>query len=309
VKSKIWIYIGLMFAMAVWAYSYVLIKIVYSYGVPPTMLVFMRLVLASATLIAFTKIARKLQVIQKKDRFSFLALAFFEPFLYYIGESNGLVYVSPTVGSIIIATIPVFTPFVLYAYFKEKVDKTNFFGIIISFIGVLLVIFEDDYTLSASPVGLGFMFFAVLSAFGYTIVIKNLTQKYNSYTIVTYQTLIGAILYIPLFLFSDFTVISNVDFTWQMFAATATLAVFATAIAYILFSTGIREIGAMQATIFANFIPVLTAAMALLSGMEELPLRKLGGVVIVIAGVFLSQSKKPFLGLPGMVWNYFAKKK
>jgi drug/metabolite transporter (DMT)-like permease len=308
-KSKLWIYIGLLFAMAVWSYSYVLIKIVYSYGVPPTMLVFMRLVLATITLLAFTKITGKLQPIQKSDRLSFLALAFFEPFLYYIGESNGLVLVSPTVGSVIIATIPVFTPFVLYAYFKEKVDKTNFFGIIISFIGVLLVIFEDDYTLSASPVGLGFMFFAVFSAFGYTIVIKNLTQKYNSFTIVTYQTLIGAILYVPLFLFSDFNVMANVEFTWQMMVATATLAVFATAIAYILFSTGIREIGAMQATIFANLIPVLTALLALLSGMEDLPLRKLGGVLIVILGVFLSQSKKPFLGLPGMVWNYFVKRK
>jgi len=308
-KSNRWVYIGLMFAMAVWAYSYVLIKIVYSYGVPPTMLVFMRLVLATITLLAFTKLTGKLQRVQKSDRRSFLALAFFEPFLYYIGESNGLMHVSPTTGSIIIATIPVFTPFVLYAYFREKMDKTNFFGIIISFIGVLLVIFEDDYTLSASPIGLGFMFFAVCSAFGYTIVIKNLTQKYNSFTIVTYQTLIGAILYVPLFLFSDFSVMANVDFSWQMITATATLAIFATAIAYILFSTGIREIGAMKATIFANLIPVLTALMALLSGMEELPLRKLAGVLIVILGVFLSQSKKPFLGLPGMVWNYFVKKK
>lgn len=298
-----------MFAMAVWAYSYVLIKIVYSYGVPPTMLVFMRLLLATITLLAFTKITGKLQKIQKPDKISFLALAFFEPFLYFIGESNGLMLVSPTVGSVIIATIPVFIPFVLYAFYKEKVDKTNFFGIIISFIGVLLVIFEDDYSLGASPVGLAFMFFAVFSAFGYTIVIKKLTQRYNSFTIVTYQTVIGAVLYIPLFVFSDFSVIANVNFTWQMIAATITLAIFATAIAYILFSTGIREIGAMQSTIFANFIPVLTALLALLSGMEELPMQKLAGVLIVILGVFLSQSKKPFLGLPGMVWNYFVKKK
>jgi drug/metabolite transporter (DMT)-like permease len=309
VKKKTWIYIGLLFAMAVWSYSYVLIKIVYSYGVPPTMLVFMRLLLASITLIIFCRITKKLQPVSKKDRRYFLMLAFFEPFLYYIGESNGLMYVSPTVGSIIIATIPLFTPFVLYLFFKEKMDKTNFFGIIISFIGVLLVIFEDDYTLSASPIGLAFMFFAVFSAFGYTVVIKNLTQKYNSFTIVTYQTAIGAILYLPLFLLSDFSKMTKIDFSYEMIVAIASLAIFATAIAYILFSSGIREIGAMQATIFANLIPVLTALLALLSGMEDLPLRKLGGVVIVIAGVFLSQSKKPFLGLPGLVWNYFVKRK
>lgn len=308
-KSRLWIYIGLFFAMAVWSYSYVLIKIVYSYGVPPTMLVFMRLILASVTLFLFCRLTGKLESVNKSDRKYFLMLAFFEPFLYYIGESNGLMYVSPTVGSVLIATIPLFTPFVLFLFFKEKVDRTNFFGILISFIGVLLVIFEDDYSLSASPVGLAYMFFAVFSAFGYTIVIKNLTKKYNSYTIVTYQTAIGAVLYVPLFLLTDVNKFSSVDFGWTMMGAIVTLAIFATAIAYILFSSGIREIGAMQATVFANLIPVLTAALALLSGMEDLPLRKLAGVVIVISGVFLSQSKKPFLGLPGLVWNYFVKKK
>ncbi len=294
--------------MAVWAYSYVLIKIAYNYNVTPALLVLMRLVLASITLILFTKITKKLQPINKQDRLLFLLLAFFEPFLYYIGESNGLVYVSPTVGSIIIATIPVFIPFVLYLWFKEKIDKTNFFGIIISFIGVLLVILEDDYSLSASPKGLAFMFLAVFSACGYTIAIKNLTEKYNAFTIVTYQTLIGGVLYIPLFLSSDIKAIENIVFSWQMISATITLAIFATAIAYILFSIGIREIGAMRSTIFANFIPVLTALLALFSGMEELPLRKLGGIAIVISGVFLAQNKKPFLGLPGMLWNYFYKK-
>lgn len=307
-KGKLFIYLALVFAMFVWSYSYVLIKIVYSYGVPPAMLVFVRLLIAASTLMLFCKLTGKLQKIKKKDRFLFLLLAIFEPVLYYIGESNGLMFVTPTVGSIIIATIPVFTPFVLYLYYSEKMDRTNLFGIVISFIGVLLVIFDDNYQLTASTKGLAFMFFAVLSALGYTVIIKRLTQQYNSYTIVAMQTSIGAILYLPLFLTSDFEAIGQIHYTWQLFFLVVGLAIFATAIAYIIFSTGIREIGATKATIFANLIPVLTALMALLSGMELLPMRKLLGVLIVIAGVFLSQSKKSFFGLPGLVSNYFTKK-
>ena len=35
-------------------------------------------------------------------------LAFFEPFFYFLGESFGLTYVSATVCSVLISTIPVF---------------------------------------------------------------------------------------------------------------------------------------------------------------------------------------------------------
>lgn len=307
-KNHWLIYGGLIFAMAVWSYSYVLIKIVYDYGMPPTMLVFFRLIIAATTLIIFSKITGKLQRIQPKDRRLFFFLAVFEPFLYYIGESNGLMYVTPTVGSIIIATIPVFTPFILYLYFREKIDRTNFIGIAISFIGVLMVILDDQYRLTASPKGLAFMFFAVFSALGYTVIIKRLTERYNSITIVAMQTTIGAIIYTPMFMFSDFDQILTVSYTWDMFLFVALLAIFSTTIAYIFFSSGIREIGATKATIFANLIPVLTALMALLSGMESLPMRKLSGVLVVIAGVFLSQSKKPFLGIPELLASYFSRK-
>jgi len=33
-------------------------------------------------------------------------MAFFEPFLYFIGESFGLVYISSTIAAVIVATIP-----------------------------------------------------------------------------------------------------------------------------------------------------------------------------------------------------------
>ncbi len=302
------IYLGLVFAMAVWSYSYVLIKIVYDYGMPPAMLVFFRLVIAASTLLVFCRITGRLQKIKSGDLKLFFLLALFEPVLYYIGESNGLMFVTPTVGSVIIATIPVFTPFVLYFYYKERIDRTNILGIVISFIGVLMVILDDNYRLTASPKGLAFMFFAVFSALGYTVIIKNLTQRYNSYTIVAMQTTIGAILYSPLFFFTDFNRIQSVSYSWDMFLFIALLAIFSTTIAYIIFSTGIREIGATRATIFANLIPVLTALMALLSGMETLPMRKLSGVLIVIAGVFLTQSRKPFLGIPELISSYFLKK-
>lgn len=308
-KSRLWIYIGLLFTMIVWSYSYVLIKVAYAYNITPKELVFIRLVLASAILFAFSKITKKLQRISKKDILPFLLLALFEPFLYYIGESNAMLYVSPTIGAVVISTIPVFVPFTMFFLFSEKINKSNFFGIIISFIGVCLVILDDNYNFSVPLKGFLFLVFTVASAMGYSVVIRNLTQKYNSYTIVAYQMGIGAVFYSILLFFSDFDTLLKFQLSWQLIASTLVLAIFATGICYIIFSSGVREIGIVKSSVFANLIPVFTAIMAFLSGMESLPMRKLSGVIIVILGVFMSQSKKSFLGIPGFFSNHFGKKK
>ncbi len=307
-KTKLWLYLGLFFAMIVWSMSYIVIKIVYDYDVNPATLVFLRLLIAAITLQIYLRFVKKIQKIKRKDLRWFFVLAFFEPFLYYIGESNGLKYISPTVAAIMIATIPVFTPFVMSVFYREKIGISNLAGIALSFIGVLLVVLTNEYTLDASLKGLFFMFFAVMSALGYTVIIKRLVVNYNSYTIVAYQTLFGALFYLPLWFIGDRNNLFEINFSWELILYISGLAIFATTIAYILFSTGIREIGATKSNIFANLIPVFTAFMAFTMGMDDLPLRKLAGVIIVIVGVFIAQGKRPFVWLPGLISTYFNRK-
>lgn len=307
-KTKLWLYLGLFFAMIVWSMSYIVIKLVYDYDVNPATLVFLRLLIAAITLQIYLRLLKKIQKIQRKDLRWFFILALFEPFLYYIGESNGLKYISPTVAAIMIATIPVFTPFVMSAFYREKIGFSNIVGIILSFIGVLLVVITNEFTLDASLKGMFFMLFAVMSALGYTVIIKRLVVNYNSYTIVAYQTLFGALFYLPLWLITDRNNLYEINFSWELILYISGLAVFATTIAYILFSTGIREIGATKSNIFANLIPVFTAFMAFTMGMDELTFRKITGVIIVIIGVFLAQGKRPFVWLPGLISTYFNRK-
>lgn len=307
-SKKFLIYCGLFVAMATWALSYIAIKEAYRLGMSPVMLVFIRLIIASALLVTYAKMSGKLQPIARKDYKLFILLALFEPFLYYLGESFGLNYVSATTGAIIISTIPVFMPFVIYLFFKERIGIVNIAGVLLSFTGVLLIIMTDQFTLAASPKGLALMFFAVFSAFGYTIIIKKLVGKYNSITIVAIQDIIGSLLFLPVFMAHDAWILDEVVFCWDLVAYVIGLAALATALAYVLFSNGIKMLGATQATIFANLIPVITALFALMLGTEDITVRKFLGIFIVIAGVFISQSKKPFLGIPELLWSYFFKK-
>ena len=51
----------------------------------------------------------------------------------------------------------------------------------------------------------------------------------------------------------------------------------------------IRELGAAKANIFANIVPVVTAFLSFLILKEPMPFIKVTGIIIVVAGLFMSQ--------------------
>lgn len=278
--------------MICWGLSFVWIKIVYLYYHPLTT-IFLRLVISSVLLWIIIRILKKKEKIQKADYKNFLILAFIEPFCYFLGESYGLsMNVSSTVASVIIATIPVFTPIAAYFALKEKLTLLNFFGLFISFIGVLTMVINNDFSFSADPLGVLLLFFAVLSAMFYAVYLKKLAHKYNSFTILSVQNLIGAIYFLPLFLLFDFGHFIAIKPNLELLTALLQLAIFASTMAFLFFIPVVRDIGVSKANIFTNFIPVFTAIFSYFILSEVLTFNKIVGMLVVLAGVLLTQVGK-----------------
>ncbi len=274
--------------MVFWSFSYIWTQNVFKY-LNPISTVFIRLVIASIFLCVLSLIMRKLQKIDKKDLHKFLLLAFFEPLMYYLGESYGLKYVAPTVAAIVISTIPLFVPFSMYFLAKEPINTGTFFGIFIAFIGVLMVVLNKDLSFAASPIGLGFLMIAVASVMGYSYILQGLTAKYNAYTIITAQNIIGIVYFLPLLLLFDFDVLSAVMVNSELVINITALAVFASALAFFLFTIGTKHIGVTKASIFTYLVPIFTAFISYHTGHEEFTPLKITGIAVVITGLSLSQ--------------------
>src|ERR1035437_105243 len=281
------IYLAVVFAMVFWAFSFVWVKEVYvAYG--PLTTVFFRLIIASLLMLIYGWISKKLLKIDKKDYRTFLLLAFFEPFLYFMGESFGLKYVSSTMGAIIIATIPLFSPIAASRFHGEKLSLRNFIGIILSFIGVGIVVFDDSLNFITSPLGIALEFLAVFSAIAYTVVLKDLSHKYNATTIITYQNFIGIFFFLPFWLSFESKTLMTTSFNLPAFIAIVKLAIFASCLAFILYTYSLKNLGINNANIFINIIPVLTAIFAWYILDEPLTFRKMVGIAVVIAGLFIA---------------------
>jgi len=289
-QKKAFIYSAVILSMICWSMSFVWYKSALEYF-EPLSLIFFRLIISSVLLFAFTISIKKLQIPNRKDFLFFIKLAVFTPLLYFIGECYGMKYVSSTVGSVIISTIPLFTPFAGYFIYKERLSILNFAGIFVSLTGVLFIVLDQEFTLKASATGVALLMLAVFSAIAYSILLKKIGKKYNSLSIITWHNGIGVFLFAPLVLIFEFDSLKNISFTMEAMRPLFQLAIFASSLAFILFAYSIKKLGVAKASIFTNAIPAFTAIFAFIIMGELLDAQKITGIIIVISGLFLSQLK------------------
>ncbi|MBM3436305.1 MAG: DMT family transporter [Bacteroidetes bacterium] len=290
-NNGIFIYAAAMLSMALWGMSFVWSTIVFRYYSPITT-VFLRLIISFVLLYTGTQLFGNSEKIKSEDYRLFLLSALFNPFLYFLGESYGLKMSSSTISAVIIATIPLFTPVVSYFTLKEKPTWLNILGIIVSFSGIILMVINDKFQMSASPAGIFLLMFAVATAITYTIFLKKLSAKYSAIKIITVQNLIGAVYFLPLFLILDLDHFFSVMPDLKLMGSLLSLAVFCSSVAYILFTIALKEIGVNKTNIFTNLIPVFTGVFSFFLLGEEFNLQKISGMAIVIIGLYLSQIKK-----------------
>jgi drug/metabolite transporter (DMT)-like permease len=283
------VYLFAVLSMLFWGLSFVWFKIVVKWYEPLT-IIFLRLIISGSLMMVFMLLTRSWQTIKRKHLKYFLLLAFSQPFCYFLGESFGLKLVSSTIASVIIATIPLFSPFAGYFLVREKVTLPVVLGIVFSFFGIILMLINPDFSLNASPKGVLLLFLAVFAAVAYSVIIRKISHEYNPVTIITHQNLIGAVYFLPLFLVFDFQHFITVTPTRELIMALLQLSVFASTLAYVFYIIAIKGIGVIKANVFANLIPVFTGFFSFLILGETFTVLKIAGMLLVLFGVVVSQS-------------------
>jgi drug/metabolite transporter (DMT)-like permease len=287
--SALKIYVQIILANVFWGLSFVWTDMALKDNIAPITLVTARMIIATFLLGAWVRYTGNLQRIKFKHLKYFLGLALCEPFLYFLCETYGQTMVSPTVTSVIIATIPLFTPFVAFLILKERVSLSTIIGIVVSMIGVLAVVFSGNNNISGQLTGAALVFCAVIAALGYAVFVKYLIQRYNATTLVFYQNLIGLIYFIPCFFVVDFSHLGEMQFTFNAITSIIQLSVFASVIAFIFYSNSVKVLGVTKAGVFCYIIPILTALFAFFMVDERLSIVQWIGMAVVILGLFISQ--------------------
>lgn len=289
-KSSLTTYSAAIVAIILWGYSFVWTNSLLQYEVPVFTLLFIRLAIAGVLLFVASKFLGKLQKVEKKDFKWLFLMALSEPFVYFIGETYGMLATgSATIAAVIIATIPIFCLILERILWNKLFTPYKIIGILLTILGILMVVFQDGPVSVSHAYGIALLFMAVAAATSYAVFVKKLSGKYNSFTITTYQFVIGALLFFPLFLLYGRQGLNEKFFTAEILTPLLTLAVLCSCVAFLFWVSVIGKLGITRANIFSALIPAVSAVGAYMLGQESLPLIRIIGIAVVIIGVILAQ--------------------
>ncbi|MGX8713312.1 MAG: DMT family transporter [bacterium] len=300
--SKTLTYFLLALSTAFWGVSFVMTKELLDVPhMTVPILITLRMAVATAVMLPVLALAHKLERIRKEDIKWFLLLALCEPFIYNLCETNGVNNVSSSLASVVVATIPLFVPFGMWLGYRKRIKIAMLIGVVMSLIGVGIMLIGGE-ALTGSVKGLLFLAVAVFIAVVYTLILVKIVNHYRPVTITVYQNLIGLVYFLPLSFLSasadDFQ-FSFFNFQFQDWLYILLLGICCSTLAYVFYNRGVRHLGAAEACIFNNAIPVVTFLVALslpgLAHPETFSWLKLLGIVTVISGVIIAQ-QQPWVG-------------
>ena len=286
----IW-YLAILVTVFFWGMSFLWSDAVLDQDVPVFTFIFTRMVLAAAALTLFSLLTGRLQRIRRGDLKWFAAMTAFEPFLYFLGETYGLkITDSPTLCSVIIATIPVFVLFIGLVFFKEKLSVLNRVGIFVAVAGVVAFILIGGSLHTRYIYGIAVLFLAVAGSTGYTAICKKLIDKrYNACSIVTWQFILAVGFFLVPFLIWDAPTWTPAYLSWPVLRPILALALLCSGVAFVLYAACVDHIGMTRTTVFLPLVAIVSAVAASLMGQDTILPLQMAGIVVAMAGVVMAQ--------------------
>lgn len=270
-----------------WSLSFVWTKGVLEY-LSPLMLISMRVLIAAVLLGGFSILSGRMQKVSRSDRKIFMGLSLAEPVVYFLFETSGLRYVTPTLACVIISTIPMLTPLFAAAVNGERPLRREWAGLGISMAGVLIVVMSDGWeSFGGRLTGVFLLFGAVAASIVYTLTIQRLTRRYNSFTIVSWENFYALIYLIPLLVLFDRGGVAGLVFSWDWAWGVLALGVLCSCVSFVLYADGIRELGVTRTSMFVNLMPGMTAVASFFILGEYLPVVKIAGIAVTVLGLMI----------------------
>ena len=279
--------LSLIFAMFIWASSFIALKLAMN-DLEPYTVIFFRMLIASLCFVYFIKSFLKYEF-SKRDIKYIILLAFFEPCLYFIFEAKAIQLTTASQVGMITSLMPVITAMAAGYFLKEIITKQLLLGSFIAILGVLWLSLQSTASISAPNPMLGnfFELLAMICGAGYTIVARYLANKYSALFITAIQVFIGTIFFFPFFLYEFSSV--ELNFTLTSILCILYLGIVVTLGGYGLYNYALSKIEASKAAVFIYLIPVFTLFLAYIVLDEKLSIIELIACATILLGVFISE--------------------
>lgn len=292
-------YLALLIAHIIWGANFVVAKVTLQ-EFPPMSLAFLRFALASLFLAPFFLAERKKVKIQKEDLPKLIAVGILIITLNIAFFFEGIKRTTAIDASVLILTIPILSVLLGWWFLKEKVYLINLMGIILGFVGALVVVgLPKLLTGTASPQAMLGNFLIILASICWVIgaiFSKQVLTKYSTLVVTAIAFMVSTlVMLIPAALEyiqnpawpSQITILGLLGLTYMTLLSSIS--------AYFLFEWGLSKTSVTSADLFHYIEPFVAAGLAVPILGERISSSFLVGGVLIALGAYLGTlSKKIF---------------
>ncbi|WP_018922857.1 EamA family transporter [Salsuginibacillus kocurii] len=287
-------YLLVLLGAALWGITGLFVQNLYTYGFTPWQVVGIRLSFSAVLITGLLAVWRpQLLRVRIADLPYFIgtgivSIAFFNYFFFTVMDVANV-----SLAVVLLYTGPIFVAVLARFTFGEPFTMPKAFALIVMLAGCgftvgLLPVGADSIEVLTVLFGIasGF-FYALYSIFG-----KLVSGRYHSLTVTAYSMLFGALFLLPT---SALWNQSSAFLEPGVWVNGIGLALFATALAYVLYTAGLRYVESSRAAILSIIEPVVAIAIGVLVFNDILTGWQVSGILLIFAAIVLTIYGERFL--------------
>ncbi|MCI9285521.1 MAG: DMT family transporter [Muribaculaceae bacterium] len=287
-NGRVWIYhIFALIVIVAWGLSFISTRVLLDNGLHPIEIYIYRFVIAYLALLAVCH--DKLWANSLKDEGMFVVCGLVAGSIYFISENVALEYTLVSNVSLITSLPPLLTVLLMGLVYKtDKPGSGAYIGSIVAFLGVGLVIFNSSFNMSINPIG---DLLALLAAFCwaiYSLILKPLNVHYDARFITRKVFFYGVLTALPFLLvepqIAPIATLGKPVVLWNLLF----LSLVCSLACYLLWAYAVLKIGAVTASNYLYFQPVVTMIFSFVILHETITAVGMTGCLMILLGVWLA---------------------
>lgn len=292
-NSRILALLAAFAASAIYGVNHTIAKGVMPVYIEPFGFILLR-VTGAAVLFWFISLWGPKEKIATSDWPRILGCAIFGMVINMLFFFKGLSLSTPINSSVIITLSPVMVLILASILIGERITWLKTLGIIIGMAGALvLVLFSNGESQNAPDIPLGNTLF-IVNAFSYglyLILVKPLTAKYSSITLMKWLFLIAIFINLPVTI-GEFTSVDWMHLPFDAIWKMGYVVVGTTFLTYLLNVYALKQLSPATISAFIYLQPLIAISFAIVVGADTLTPVKALAALLVFAGVYMVSIKR-----------------
>lgn len=296
-KNAFWFHIGALLTVTAWGVSFISTKVLQSPGIQltPTEVYILRFTLAYILVLAICH--KRLWSNSLRDELLFATCGLCGGSIYFIAENTAIEYTLVSNVSLITSVSPLLTAMLVGVIYRdERPSKGIILGSAIAFLGVGCVIFNSSFNVNIRPLGDMLALSAALGWAIYSIILRKLNALYSIWFISRKTFFYGILTAIPFLFIQPGSFHVSVLARPEVWGNLLFLGIICSMVAYIIWAQAVKRLGAVKASNYMYFVPIVTLVASQLLLDEKITWVGYFGCALILGGVWLgdlmSRAKK-----------------